>query len=113
MDFLRWMLILLMVLVISICKLNPSQTILNYSSSLTGDFRINLREGTYFGNSLTYKSNHSFPELTDYSGPATIYGSFHNEDATGISGVFFGNRNSSSFKHTGVLIGIQGDPIED
>ena len=58
---------------------------------LTGNFEINSSNGTYFGNELrmTYEDSEYGINIQDEL--ATIYGSFHNSGATGVSGIFFDN----------------------
>ena len=75
---------------------------ISYNSNLSGDFSINLSDATFFGNRLTYERNNF--RLGDYNGLATIYGSFHGQEAVGVSGIFYGNNDR---KYAGGFIGAR------
>ena len=85
-----------------------------YSSSLSGEFNIDLDMATFKGTELEYSADHiptgkpsSAADLvSDYNGTATIYGSFHSLNATGVSGIFHGN---SENKYVGGFIGYRAD----
>ena len=69
---------------------------------LTGNFLINSSSGTYFGDEL--RMTFIFPdfEINIQNELATIYGAFHNEGATGVSGIFFDNAEQ---RFGGAIIG--------
>ena len=73
-----------------------------YNSILSGEFSIDLTDATFSGSQLNYNIDH--PYFSDYNGLATIYGSFHNQDAKGVSGIYHGNSNR---KHAGGFIGAR------
>ena len=80
---------------------NPSNSNENWSN-LSGNFNINMADATLHGNNLTYVRENFI--LGDYDGEATVYGSFHGEEAVGVSGIFYGN---SDRKFAGGLIGAR------
>ena len=71
---------------------------------LTGNFEINSSSGTYFGNEL--RMTYIFPDfgINIRNELATIYGAFHNEGATGVSGIFFDNTEQ---RFGGAIIGAR------
>ena len=57
-------------------------------AEVNGPFQINVGQGTFYGNSLRMVVDDTDNDL-EFSGSATIYGAFHNEGATGVSGIFY------------------------
>lgn len=55
------------------------------SSSLSGNFNINPSTGYFSGNNLTLNA----PALAGGTSNAIIYGSFHGNGATGVSGLYY------------------------
>ena len=71
--------------------------------TLAGPIKIDLKNGTYFGNDVKLIQKNSSNNLNfDEYLNTPIYGAFHNEGATGITGIFY---DSDNLEVVGSIIG--------
>ena len=75
-------------------------------SDLTGNFAVNAETGNFSGNELDLII-HPLDALNREVLEASIYGSFHGNDAVGISGLY--HNNAGSPEYVGAIVGARTD----
>ena len=89
-------------------NINARTSTKNFYSELTGLFEIDIDTGTFSNSLMEFRifDDQNFQTQIGLTKSATIYGAFHNEDISGVSGIYYDNHSGFEENlYAGAIIG--------